>query len=117
MMIVAEYTVHILSKNLTKIENILTQRSVAQTGSTDEKNWRSKISLYCPFKHLFYLVSDKSLQNNNLQSIYVCLAGHLATCVQPLTPLLSPHYSFAQQRSVTPILFPQHQLSISRWVN
>jgi len=36
---------------------------------------------------------------------------------QALTPLLSPHFSFAQQRSVTPILFPQHQLSISRSIS
>ena len=38
------------SENLTKIENILTQWSVAQAGSNYEKNLRSKISLYCPFK-------------------------------------------------------------------
>ena len=34
----------------TKNENILTHWSVAQTSSNDEKNWRSKIMLDCPFK-------------------------------------------------------------------
>ena len=46
--------------DLTKIENILTHGSVAQAGSNyEEKNWRSKISLDCPFKCyliLFFLV-------------------------------------------------------------
>ena len=39
-----------LSENQTKIENILTHWSVAQAGSNGELNWRSKISLDCPFK-------------------------------------------------------------------
>ena len=36
----------------TEFENILTHWSVAQAGSNDEKNWGSKISLDCPFKHI-----------------------------------------------------------------
>ena len=39
-----------LSENETKIKNILTQWSVTQAGSNDDKNWRPKISLDCPFK-------------------------------------------------------------------
>ena len=38
-----------LGKNKTKNENILTHWSAAQAGSNDEKNWRSKILLDCPF--------------------------------------------------------------------
>ena len=38
-----------LSEISTNIENILTHWSVTQTGSNEEKNWRSKISLDCPF--------------------------------------------------------------------
>ena len=33
----------------TKTENILTHWLVTQTSSNDEKNWRLKISLDCPF--------------------------------------------------------------------
>ena len=42
-----------LSENQTKIENILSNWSVAQDGSNGEKDWRSKISLDCPFKELY----------------------------------------------------------------
>ena len=42
-----------LSEISTKIENILTHWSVTQTGSNEEKNWRSKISLDCPFKESY----------------------------------------------------------------
>ena len=41
-----------LSENQTKIENILTHWSVAKAGSKVQmvkKNWRSKITLDCPF--------------------------------------------------------------------
>ena len=36
----------------TKLERLKTvfSSSVSQTGSNDEKNWRSKISFDCPFK-------------------------------------------------------------------
>ena len=34
----------------TKLETILTRWPVAQAGSNDEKNWKSKILLDCPFK-------------------------------------------------------------------
>ena len=37
-----------LSEILTKIQNILNHWSVAQAGSYEEKNWRSKILLDCP---------------------------------------------------------------------
>ena len=37
----------------TKILNILTRWSVPQAGSNDEKNWRQKISLDCPFNTCF----------------------------------------------------------------
>ena len=39
-----------IRNNFTKIKNILTHWSVAKAGANDEKNWRSKISLDCPFK-------------------------------------------------------------------
>ena len=35
------------------MENILTHWSVAQLGWNGEQNWRSKISLDCPFKLLY----------------------------------------------------------------
>ena len=41
-----------LSEISTKIENVLIHWSVTQTGLKEEKNWRSKISLDCPFKYL-----------------------------------------------------------------
>ena len=41
-----------LSEISTKIENILTNWSVTQTGSNEEKNWRVKISLDCPFNRV-----------------------------------------------------------------
>ena len=40
-----------LSEISTKIEFFLTHWWVTQTGSNEEKNWRSKISLDCPFKN------------------------------------------------------------------
>ena len=43
-----EYLSEILT--LILIKNSLTHWSVAQAGSNDEKNWRSKISLDSPFK-------------------------------------------------------------------
>ena len=39
-----------LGENETKNQTVLTHWSVAQAGSNDEKNRRSKISLDCPFK-------------------------------------------------------------------
>ena len=41
-----------LGEILTKIQNILNHWSVAQAGSYEEKNWRSKILLDCPFKRI-----------------------------------------------------------------
>ena len=46
---------------ITKIENVLTHWSVAQAGSNDEKKWRSKISLDCPFKKVDVIHSVKKL--------------------------------------------------------
>ena len=37
-------------ENETKNATVLTHMSVAQAGSNDEKDWRSKIWLDCPFK-------------------------------------------------------------------
>ena len=36
---------------------------MTQTGSNEEKNWRLKISLDCPFKSVLYLVEKR---NNSL---------------------------------------------------
>jgi hypothetical protein len=41
-----------LSEFITEFENILGYESEAQKGLIDEKNQRSKISCYCPFKSL-----------------------------------------------------------------
>ena len=41
-----------LSEIETELENTLACLSGAQMGSNDEKNWGSKISLDCPFKHI-----------------------------------------------------------------
>ena len=46
---------------ITKIENVLSHWSVAQAGSNDEKKWRSKISLDCPFKKVDVIHSVKKL--------------------------------------------------------
>ena len=50
-----------LGENETKFENILNHWSVAQAGSTDAKNWGSKISLDCPFKVLQHKAEDALL--------------------------------------------------------
>ena len=46
------FTTKIRGKTETIKENILTHWSVAQAGSHDEKNWRSKILLDCPFERI-----------------------------------------------------------------
>ena len=51
-----------LGENVTKFENILTHRSVAQAGSTDAKNRGSKISLDCPFKLIFHSLTTVSFE-------------------------------------------------------
>ena len=53
-----------LSENQTKIENILTQLSEAQAGSNDELNWRSKISLDCPFNLVLKITKNNGKNNN-----------------------------------------------------
>ena len=56
----------------TKQENILTHWSVVQAGSNDERNCRSKISLYCPFKHIILIPSNK-----HIIAITVPVAGRI----------------------------------------
>ena len=51
-----------LGENETKNDNMLTLWSVAQTTSNDEKYWRSKIALDCPFK--YNKISYKSTASN-----------------------------------------------------
>ena len=61
-----------LSEFLTKIENIFTRFSVAQAGSNYEKNWRSKISLDCPFKEEEKMESKsrETIISNNAKKTY-----------------------------------------------
>jgi hypothetical protein len=42
-----------LGEFITEFENILGYKPEAQMGLIDEKNQRSKISCYCPFKEVF----------------------------------------------------------------
>ena len=72
-----EYLSEILT--LILIKNSLTHWSVAQAGSNDEKNWRSKISLDSPFKSPRY-TGEHSPKDAFLIGVTYCRIEKLLAC-------------------------------------